>query len=166
MTIRNRLRLPLPRLRLQMREDVECKHRLLSVCQVPPVQVERDDEADHVAWWRANVGEYQGRPRKNAGPRSFSVESAEELTGISQQQTSKWAAKVTSDEARAKRSEKAKQRPRKPDGTLASGGTTCSTTDSTRPKEHKARAAKAAKAGTNRGAVQRIHAADARSSAV
>lgn len=51
-------------------------------------------QQDHCTWWRANVGVNHGGNRKNAGRGTCTVESAEELTGISQQQTSKWAAKL------------------------------------------------------------------------
>lgn len=58
-------------------------------------------------------------------------------------------------DANAARSEAAKARPRKEDGTLASGCTTSAPTGSRDKEERKARTKKAEKAGTNRGAVQR-----------
>lgn len=61
-----------------------------------------DLQRDHVAWWRASV-RGDGRPVKTVADRGqYSAEDAERITGISKQQTSKWAAKVLSDEARAK----------------------------------------------------------------
>ena len=53
--------------------------------------------------------------------------------------------------ANKKRSEAAKGRDRNADGTLASGGSTCSTTGS----KHESRSAKAADSKTNMGAVAR-----------
>jgi hypothetical protein len=43
-------------------------------------------------WWRENVS--IGHGRKNADPRSLNVVDAEEITGIAQQQVSKWAKRL------------------------------------------------------------------------
>lgn len=63
-----------------------------------------DLQRDHVAWWRGNVTPNRGsRTDINPGRRrSLTLQEAEHITGISQQQTSKWAAKVLSDEAQAR----------------------------------------------------------------
>jgi hypothetical protein len=70
-----------------------------------------------------------------------------------QEQSDQWQAArlVAKIEADKQRSEAAKKRDRKPDGTLASGGTLCPTTGD----RHKGKAAKAAASNSNRGAVAR-----------
>lgn len=50
-----------------------------------------DLQRDHVAWWRGSVRRKGGAD--NAGP-GYRVDEAEAFTGISQQQVSKWAAKL------------------------------------------------------------------------
>lgn len=53
------------------------------------VELKVEEQRDFVAWWNANVGG-RGRPQKNADRGSFSVDKAEELTNIKQQQVSRW----------------------------------------------------------------------------
>jgi hypothetical protein len=50
-------------------------------------------QRDHVAWWRGNVRS-GGRPETVADRGQYSVDDAERITGITKQQTSKWAAKL------------------------------------------------------------------------
>lgn len=54
------------------------------------VEQKIEEQQEFVGWWRDNVGAFHGRPKKNADRRSFSLEQAEKLTGITQQQVSKW----------------------------------------------------------------------------
>ena len=65
----------------------------------------------------------------------------------------KWQAELKriADEANEKRSKAAKERGRNPDGTLASGATTCGTTG-----PYRTATIKAAASGTNRGTVERM----------
>lgn len=49
-------------------------------------------QRDHVAWWRGNVRE-RGQ-RANVPDRGLFADDAERITGITKQQTSKWAAKL------------------------------------------------------------------------
>lgn len=56
-----------------------------------------DEQEEFVRWWKENVRKAgQGN---NAGPRYLSVADAEEKTGITQQQVSKWKARLADREA-------------------------------------------------------------------
>ena len=56
-------------------------------------------QAEFVQWWRENVSVNHGagRGKKIADRGSFSVDQAEALTGITQQQVSKWAKRLSSE---------------------------------------------------------------------
>lgn len=61
-----------------------------------------EEQEEFVRWWRETVSVNHGAGRgnkKNADLRSFSKADAEELTGITQQQVSKWAKKLQKVEA-------------------------------------------------------------------
>jgi phage N-6-adenine-methyltransferase len=54
------------------------------------VEQKIEEQIEFVQWWKDNVGAFHGRPKKSADRRTFSLEQAEELTGITHQQVSKW----------------------------------------------------------------------------
>ena len=58
------------------------------------VDAKLEHQAEFVGWWREKV-RGDGRPSKTVSVRGqLTVESAEELTGISKQQVSRWASKL------------------------------------------------------------------------
>lgn len=64
------------------------------------VEKKLDDQEDFINWWRENV-RGKGKRANNADPGYF-VEEAEQSTGITQQQVSKWAKRLSKrDEYRA-----------------------------------------------------------------
>jgi len=57
-----------------------------------PVEVKIEEQAEFVEWWRENI-RGKGKRSNNADPGYF-VEQAETLTGITQQQVSKWSKRL------------------------------------------------------------------------
>ena len=61
------------------------------------VEQKIEEQAEFVQWWRDRVTPRQSPGRNgqsNADPRSISKSDAESLTGITQQQVSKWAKRL------------------------------------------------------------------------
>jgi ParB family chromosome partitioning protein len=61
------------------------------------VEQKLEEQQEFIGWWRENVGvRHAAGSKKNADRRStFSTDQAEELTGITQQQVSKWKKRLT-----------------------------------------------------------------------
>lgn len=58
------------------------------------VEQKIEEQIEFVGWWNDNVGVFKGRPKNNAGPRSFSAGEAEEILGIRVMQISRWAKRL------------------------------------------------------------------------
>ena len=69
------------------------------------VDIKIEEQKEFVGWWRDNVSANHGGNRKQVrGSSHLNFEQAEELTGITQQQVSRWAKSVrdeTDDEVEA-----------------------------------------------------------------